>query len=145
MGVDAKLLINARHGVGNVVKVLEAIGAKEITENHKSDHSFVNFKWYGEERMMYVARSFDYGGIDGTLLSLSQWGAATEILTRIAKITGGFLCEQDCYDKFQMFQDPHQGFAKFILEHQILHVGLTDSEELADAVAEATGYERTKL
>ncbi len=75
--------------------------------------------------MLYVARSSEYGGVDGTLLSLSQWGRATEILTGIAKVTGGFFCEADCNDDFKMFQNPHRGNAMFILEHQILSRALT--------------------
>jgi hypothetical protein len=32
MGIDAKLLINARYGVREVVTLLEAMGAKDIHE-----------------------------------------------------------------------------------------------------------------
>ena len=147
MGVSANLLINSRHGVQDVVKVLEAIGATKIETEPKVDHAFVRFDWQGESRQLYVARSTEYGGLDGTILSFSQWGGATTILQRIAAITGGFLCESDCGDTWTGFQAPHNGNARFILVHQILTEGLTqrDAEKLADRVAEATGYQRVKL
>lgn len=146
MGISANLLINARHGVRDVVTILEGIGAKEIEAEYKQDHTFISFKWNEEDRRLYVARSTEYGGLDGTILSFSQWGSATAILKAIGEVTGGFLQERDSDDDWTSIQNPHNGNARFILDHQILKRALTraSADGLADQVAVATGYERAK-
>lgn len=142
MGINAKLLINARHGAEHVEKVLKAIGAIQISTEPKVDHAYISFKWGVEERKLYVRRSNDYGGLDGTILSFNQWGEATEILQRLGEVFGGFLCKDDSVDDWTAIQEPHNGNARFILDYQIMVRGLTqkDASELSNAVARATDY-----
>lgn len=142
MGVDCKLYINNKYGVREVVTILENTeGVTMRDAQYREDHAFLLFDYKGEDRQMMVFKTSNFG-VDCTGLNLTQWGSATEIMTRIASIVGGFLQTEDCYDKFIGFQDPHEGNAQFVLRHQILTRGLTSkqSSELSDAVGKATGY-----
>lgn len=147
MGVDCKLYINAKYGVREVVTMLENMeGVGPINPQYREDHAFLIFDYKGENRQMMVFKTSNHGP-DCTGLSLGQWGSATDIMTTIASIVGGFLQNADYTDACTMFQDPHEGNAQFILKHQILTNKLTSkhSHKLADAVAAATGYERTAV
>lgn len=129
MGVSCKLYINARHDVGHVRQVIVAIGAVITNVEFREDHAFIYFKYKGEEREMLVSRNSDFGP-ECTGLNFNQWGHATEIMTKIANILGGFLIPSDCDDKAIAFQEPHNGLSRFIL---------------ADRVAKATGYDRSPV
>jgi hypothetical protein len=143
MGVSANLLINAKWNVKSVETLLgEGLGLKIIGAEHKGDHSFLRFEYEGQARQMYVARSTEYGGLDGTILSLNSDADAINLFKSVMKVTGGFLRTQDCDNMWSEAQDPHAGNARFVFEHQILARAIWDGKELSDAVAKATGYER---
>lgn len=142
MGIDAKLYINSRYGVREVTTILENMaGVSKFRAEYREDHAFLLFDYKGEDRQMMVFKTSNHGP-DCTGLSLGQWGSATEIMTNIARIVGGFLQANDCNDDCKIFQDPHEGNAQFVLRYQILARGLTadDSSKLSDVVGEATGY-----
>lgn len=144
MGIDAKLYINSKYGVADVVKILENTpGVGKITPHYREDHAFLMFKFEEEDRQMMVFRTCNQGP-DCTVVSLGQWGSATILLTKIATIVGGFLNAMDCGDHALMFQNPHEGFSEFVLKHQILIHGLTakDADQLCGKVAKAIGYDR---
>jgi hypothetical protein len=146
MGVDAKLLVNARYGVGEIEKLLtEGLKKKHITTEYRQDHAFIRIEGIEEPRTIYIARSSDIGGVTGTYLSMHSNTEAIDLLTAIARVVGGILVPEDCYDKALVFQDPHAGFARWVLNHQILVTAETDSEKLSDKVAKATGYERPEF
>lgn len=141
MGVDSNLLINSKYNVKDVVKLITALGAKNIEEEHKGDHSFIRFDLDGSyRRQLYVAQSSEYGGLSGTILSYRSNEEGIQFLKKIAKVVGGFLQESDCGDEWQAFYAPHGGNSEFILKHQILSNAIDKSDELADKIAAATGY-----
>ncbi len=145
MGIDSTLLINAKYTVKDVVKVLTALGIESIEEDHKGDHSFLRFELKDSyKRQLLVMQDGNNGGLDSLLLSYRMNPEGIELLRKIAKVTGGFLQADDSTDAWEEIQAPHDGNAKFILKHQILTRALTsaDSKDLADRVAEATGYQR---
>lgn len=142
MGVSANLLINARYGVKDVEKLLKALDVQVTETFYKGDHSFLYFQYQGQKRQMYVAHSEEYGGVNGLILSLGANSEATDLLTRIGKVVGGFFRAVDYNEDWEAFHDPHQGNARFILDHQILTTANSEGAKLAESVSEATGYER---
>lgn len=142
MGVDCQLLVNSKHGVKQIeTLVKEGFGLKITQADYKGDHSFLTIE-HGEDlrTWLYIAPSTEYGGLDGTILSCRLSDHNLALLKRIAKVLGGFLCESDCNNEYEAFSDPHQGNARFILDHTILVKAIDKSSELADKVGEAIGY-----
>lgn len=141
MGVDSNLLINSKYNAKDVVKLLKALGIKDIKEDHKGDHSFLTFELEGSyTRQLYVAQSSEYGGVTGTILSYRSNDEGIALLKKIAKVLGGFLQEQDCDEQWESFHSPHAGSAEFVLKHTILTKAIVDGSDLSDKVANAIGY-----
>lgn len=145
MGVSTKLYVNPRYGMNEVEQLVKTIGGTLKKTEYHAAGGFIYFDYNGEDRMLHVYRGEGSGcPMPSTSLSLNAWGSNMEIMKKFALIVGGFLIASDCDDKGEMFQDPHQGNAEFILRHQILERGLThkDADKFSDAVAKATGYKR---
>jgi len=143
MGVSANLLINSRHNIGAIEALLSdglGIEIKEI--EYLKDHAFIRFKMEGQNRQLYVAKSSEYGGVEGVILSMGSDENSIDLLKKIAKVTGGFLQEYDTVETWQSFSDPHAGMARFCFERGIMKNAISDADILADDVAEASGYER---
>jgi hypothetical protein len=143
MGVDSNLLINAKYNVKDVVKLITALGAKNIEERHLGDHSFVTFdvEGMGYRRQLYVAQSASYG-VEATLLMWRSNEEGIAFLKKIAAVVGGLLLESDSTSDFEGFQSPHEGNAEFVLKHTILTKAVTSKEAdvMVDAMSEAIGY-----
>jgi hypothetical protein len=141
MGVDSNLLINAKYNVKDVVKVLTGLGIKISREEHKGDHSFLVFDLESLVRTLYVARSTEYGGLDGTVLSFGSNEEGIALLKKIAAVTGGFLREGDCDNNWESIDSPHESNVDFVLKHTILTKAIADGQELCEKVAKSVGYE----
>lgn len=140
MGVSANLVVNAKHGTGNIIKLVKGFGYKVETE-FKEDHAFLRFQDENEHHyQMYVARSQEYGGLDATILSFGSRPESIALLKRIAAVLGGFLQESDSGDGWVGYQDPHVNNAQFCLQHVILERGLTSDDELADKLKDVIDY-----
>ena len=147
MGIDANLLVSSKNGVAEIRKLLEnGLGFKVTSAEYREDHAFLRIvnPANNETRQIFISRS-NYAGFECTYLSLRSDDFSIGLFTRIAKVLGGFLCEQDCHDTCTVFQNPHDGNARFILDHQILTNAITDGDSLSNAVADATGYDRPKV
>ena len=144
MGVDSKLLVNAKWNVKHIETLLvEGLGHKVTKAEHKGDHSFLHVTLSnGSKRTIYVAQSCEYGGLDATLLSLRSNDEGVALFRSIAKVLGGFVCDADYNNAWECMDDPHQGNARFVLDHTVLRDALSDSSQLADKVAGAIGYDR---
>jgi hypothetical protein len=142
MGVDSKLVINSRYGVGEIRKLIEGFGFKTKAD-YQEDHAFVTVSYPGLDftTWLYMARSTEYGGLDSTVLSCRMNNLNIALLRRIADVVGGFLNENDTTSDWVDFQDPHNGYARFILDHVILAKGLTSGSELAKKLVKALDYE----
>lgn len=146
MGIDSKLLVSAKWNVQHIQTLLvEGLGHKLIKADHKGDHSFLYIELpSGAQRMIYVARTTGYGGLDATLLSFRSNPEGIELFRSIANVLGGFLCESDHTSDFEMIQEPHDSSARFVLDYVILRDALTDSADLSDKIADAVGYDKPK-
>jgi len=142
MGIDTKLLVNAKWDVKNIETLLvEGLGHKIERAEYKGDHAFLNIILSnGSKRMIYVAHTTDHGGLNGLLLSLHSNDEAIDLFKSIAKVLGGFLNKNDSSNDYEMFQEPHDGNARFVLDHVILSKAVSRSSELADKVKEAIDY-----
>jgi hypothetical protein len=144
MGVSTNLIINQKYGVREIRTLLEkGMGIKVAEVVNNDDHSFIRMD-LGEEILaqMYVARTNSYGGLDATVLSFGSRPVTTELLRRIARVTGGMFQADDCGDDWVSFQDPHTENSMFVLRQGILRNCLTgaDSKNLTEDVAKAAGY-----
>ena len=142
MSIDAKLLVSAKWNVKHIETLLvRGLGHKVDEADYKGDHAFlyVTLKT-GSKRMMYVAHSSEHGGIDGLILSLNSNDEAIDLFKSIAKVLGGFLCETDTGNAYEMYQEPHDGNARFVLDHVILSQAVSKSSDLANKVKDAIGY-----
>lgn len=142
MSVDTKLLVSAKWNVKDIETLLtRGLGHKVTHAEYKGDHAFLYITLTnGSKRMIYVAHSSEHGGVHGLLLSLNSDDEAIDLFKSIAKVLGGFLCESDCGNDYEMFQEPHNGNARFVLDHVILSQAISKSNDLANKVKDAIGY-----
>jgi hypothetical protein len=145
MGVSAKLLVNAKWNVKHIETLLvDGLGLVVSERVYNADHSFLQVEHRDQTSRLYIARSNEYGGLDGLIISTGSRTPNIELLKDLSKVLGGFLQEQDCDSDWVETQEPHNGNARFVLEHTILTDALSDSKALADKVAESIGYDRKK-
>lgn len=145
MGVDCQLLVNAKWNVRHIKQLLIGLNYKIEKVDLNEDHSFLTIDNGSEfKTWLYVARSCNYGGVDGLLLSCRANDPNLKLLKRVSEVLGGFLCESDSDSNWEMVQEPHNGNVRFILDHTILRDAISKSNEIGDAVSDAIGYERNR-
>jgi len=142
MSIDTKLLVSAKWNVKHIETLLtRGLGHKVDEVDYKGDHAFLYVTLTnGSKRMIYVAHSDEHGGVDGLLLSLASNDEAIELFKSIAKVLGGFLRENDCNNACTVYQEPHNGNARFVLDHVILSQAVSESRGLADKIKNAIDY-----
>lgn len=144
MGVDSKLYINDKYNMRDVRTVLEGLGVKVVEAIHREDYSYfyVEIKDIDENTVRATVHAVpcSHYGVSGLQISMKMFEENTELLRKIARVTGGMLQANDCYNTFEGFEDPHRGNAKFVLQHGILQNAITNSKALSEAVSTVVGY-----
>lgn len=143
MGVDVKLFVNQKWNVSKLETLIRGLGYQITGADHKGDHSFVRVSYEGEHvAQLYVGISNEYGGLDGIIIAAGSRDKTIFMLRRMAKVIGGFYQDEAKGNDWEDFQDPHNGNARFVLDHVILRDQRTDGSKLSDLVGHAIGYEK---
>lgn len=119
MGVDTKFYTSTKNQAEDIMKALKTIGAKHITAIPTSSPCFtqIRFNYKDENRMIsFFANTIENMGMEVNSMSLSAHGDAVEIMTRLARMFGGVLEEDDCKDSAKIFQAPGTGNLRWLLE-----------------------------
>ena len=116
MGIDSIGLINKNYSALDVLNYIKS----DIDENaklepvinpqiHDERVSYIDFSYHGNKRSLFVlAGTYDYSSEIGvnemhTLIKLSVWGEAEEVVEQIVEYFGGYFTPNDCNMKFQFF------------------------------------------
>lgn len=112
MGVDTNGLINKNYTALDVLKYIqENVSSEAVLEQCTLEKrmSYINLNIGDEHRNVLVLTDCaDYQGETGdkdmhTLVKLSTWGSAKEIIEGVVKHFGGYYCPNDCNGDFTFF------------------------------------------
>lgn len=141
MGIDVKLLSDAKYSAEDVATIVKSM--PEVTEfkirvnDWATDYVIFNFKFNEEQRQMNIHSHVNDYGIQCLLCSLGQWGSATEILTRIGNIIGGFFTENDCDEKYVRLNgmlNENDGIP-YLLKQAMLSGKMSDNDDIDGLVS----------
>jgi len=99
MGTDTKLIIPAKYGPRELIDFIrswpEVTDAKFLVHDWAPEYVKISFKYNEEQRGLNLHMMSRDHDLDGTSMSLGYWGSSVEILTRVAKLFGGFFQKAD--------------------------------------------------
>jgi len=136
MGIDTVLLLSSRWELDDLKTVVEKWLETKVKVRDCSKTSvgmfYFNFKFAGELRSMciFVNHVSNLGAC--TCLSLSHDKQSVEIMTKIAKVFGGFFMENDSVGKYEqidgMFSEGDG--LNYFLKYAIVNNELVDENDL---------------
>jgi len=126
MGVDAKLYLNPRWGLDDIIKVLERTQKQKakVESCHKISAGFYYFNVANRNIAVFVNTLFPTGAV--TELSLRSDKQGIKILRDVADVFGGVLMESDSVGNCELINGTmfeHDGLPYFI-KYAIVHDGI---------------------
>jgi len=133
MGVDAKLSLNPRWGLDDIVKVLERTQKQKVKVEscHKISAGFYYFNVANRNIAVFVNALFPTGSV--TELSLSSDKQGIRILRDVANVFGGVLMESDSDGNCELINGAmfeHDGLPYFV-KYAIVHDGIKPDDTQA--------------